>query len=414
MAISSGENQAAMQDPKPEGFDSRLVFRDGPRVAPRPDVPKMKSEPGFEYAEHGFIGDTITLTLPNGQSSVAVKYPFKLPNGLSVTYGQINGLAGDFYGTTKPISDGTSPKDQGTRFQAAYETLALNKASRQPAEAQSILVILQKEVAAINEALKKGIDPSSVYAKLDDETWSLQDKTLRRPSDQPTYIGLAKINWDHFGADARTAYNAGHTMALQQAIQGSDPQNLFTAYTMNAFADHFLQDSFSAGHLRTPRRQLHSTSGDADLCAKYMHDEDNAIGLSVQNPRQETWQMYGDKRLLDTVDVTNQVLVTKAIQASANEIFQAWSTKQMPTPDIYQAWQYAPTLDSARAVDQKLVRLFTFESQPQRRAVIADRCQSKFTLDYWYSTTALDCRTSGLWNYPITLNCASTNGQPEI
>ena len=222
---------------------------------------------GFEYAEHGFIGDTITLKLPNNQSSVGEKYPFTLPNGLSVTYGEINGLAGDFYGTTLPISDGPTAKDQGDRFQAAYTTLAQNQA-RQPGEANKILGILQNEVDKINQALEDGIDPSTIYPTLPDETLNFQAITLMRPSDQPSYLGLTKINWDHFGADARTAYNAGHTMALQQATRGQDPQNLITAYSMNAFADHFLEDSFSAGHTRTPRRQLHSASGDADLCAK--------------------------------------------------------------------------------------------------------------------------------------------------
>jgi hypothetical protein len=129
-------------------------------------------------------------------------------------------------------------------------------------------------VTAINNALEKGIDPSSVYATLPDETANFEEITISRPSDQPSYLGLAKINWDHFGADARTAYNAGHTMALQEATKGKDPKYLISAYTMNAFADHFLEDSFSAGHTRTPRRQLHSESGDADLCAKVSNSDE--------------------------------------------------------------------------------------------------------------------------------------------
>ena len=56
----------------------------------------------------------------------------------------------------------------------------------------------------------------------------------------PSYLGLARINWDHFGEDARAAYNAGHATAIQKAISG----DLEGAYTLNAFADHFLEDSF--------------------------------------------------------------------------------------------------------------------------------------------------------------------------
>jgi len=90
-------------------------------------------------------------------------------------------------------------------------------------------------------------------------------------SDFPGYFGLARINWDHFGEYARTAYNAGHSIAIQKAVGG----DLEGAYTLNAFADHFLEDSFSAGHLRTPRKHLHKDGFfgfRADLCAKVRTD----------------------------------------------------------------------------------------------------------------------------------------------
>ena len=219
---------------------------------------------GFEYAEHSYIGDAIMLTLANGSRVPARNHRFTLRNGLSVTYGQINGLAGDFYGTTNPISDGRTPQDQSTRFLAAYNKLA-EPSSRQPQEARDILAVLQTEVDAVNEALQHHSDPSIAYAKLPGVNTKLETLTIGRPSDFPSYLGLARINWDHFGQDARTTYNAGHLLALQTAVNG----DLSRAYSINAFADHFLEDSFSAGHLRTPRRGLHGTVDlFADMCAK--------------------------------------------------------------------------------------------------------------------------------------------------
>lgn len=136
-----------------------------------------------------------------------------------------------------------------------------------------------------------------------------------------------------------------------------------------------------------------------------MHDEDNAIGLEVTSPQgSPSWRMFGDKRLLDTVDKTNQNQATKAVQASADEIFQAWSTKEIPTPEKYQAWQYAPTLVSARAATQELAPLFTFEEIPQRRTAIEHRREWSFTLDYWYWSTIVAIVESNLWNYPITID----------
>jgi len=192
-------------------------------------------------------------------------HTFTLENELTVTYGQINGLAGDFYGTYDPISDGFNDTEQAIRFVNAYNTLAARYAG-QPAEAIEILGILKKEVDTVNNALAHHQDPSVAYNSLHNEDWTFQKLTLFR-SGIPSYFGLARVNWDHFGADARTAYNAGHSKALDVAITG----DLEKAYAMNAFADHFLEDSFSAGHLRTPRRYLHSSSWllpAPDYCAK--------------------------------------------------------------------------------------------------------------------------------------------------
>lgn len=229
---------------------------------------------GFDFAEHCFIGDSITLTLASGRTVAASEFKFKLQDQLSLTYGQINGLAGDFYGTYDPISDGENDQDQSARFLRAYNTLA-DGGPRLPDEAIDILAVLQAEVDAVNKALESHQDPSIVYAKLPDMTAKLQLITFGR-SGIPGYLGLAKINWDHFGADARTAYNAGHATAIQKAISG----DLEGAYTMNAFADHFLEDSFSAGHLRTPRGLLHKSKDfTADLCAKV-----SVLSLKIWSP----------------------------------------------------------------------------------------------------------------------------------
>ena len=192
--------------------------------------------------------------------------PLVLSNGVVLSYGQINGLAGDFYGTADPISDGTSMADSQDRFLNAWNTLALDE-TRQPKEVNEILAVLGKEVAAVNDAIAEGEDPSKAYSELPDSTPELEAITANRSG--PTYLGLTHMNWDHFGEDARTAYLAGHSVALETA-----KEDLFLAYAQNAFADHFLQDSFAAGHARTPRRELHSSINFYyDLCAKVPCDD---------------------------------------------------------------------------------------------------------------------------------------------
>jgi hypothetical protein len=212
------------------------------------------------------VGDVITLTLADGSPHTAKDYPFKLSNGLYLSYGEISGLGGDFYGTKDPISDGSTEEEQRNRFTLAFNTLDAT-GKLQPGEARDILKILQIEVDAVNAALYNHEDPSVAYSKLTDQWFRFWRITWWRSG--PGYLGLAKINWDHFGVDARTAYNAGHAVALDEAVK--DTGDLERAYIMNAFADHFLEDSFSAGHLRTPRRPLHSDSwinSFPDWCAK--------------------------------------------------------------------------------------------------------------------------------------------------
>ncbi|EJD48240.1 hypothetical protein AURDEDRAFT_61348, partial [Auricularia subglabra TFB-10046 SS5] len=392
----------------PPGYVSEIVESDvyfGRTVVPAPlgNKPLKKDMLGFEYAEHSYIGDAITLTLADGTKVPAIDHKFTLKNGLVVTYGQINGLAGDFYGTTNPISDGKDAADQQARFLAAFNTLA-DTSSRQPGEAKSILGILQKEVDAVNAALHNHQDPSVAYSKLPDVSAQLQLLTLLRPANIPSYLGLARINWDHFGPDARTTYNAGHALALQAASGG----DLERAYTLNAFADHFLEDSFSSGHLRTPRRGLHgSVDLTADACAKFMHDEDCAIGLSVQNPDGDSWYCYGDKRALDEGNADNLKRCVAAVQASADEVYAAYTSKKVPAPGSYKVWTLAPTLESALGT-QDLSPLFKWKDAThkdvQRRKIIENRHNRDFTMSWWFWSTAAECKTDGWWVYPIIIN----------
>ncbi|GAW15295.1 hypothetical protein ANO14919_047040 [Xylariales sp. No.14919] len=379
---------------------TRATFSHGLGPTPIPEK-KKKDRLGFEYAEHAFLGDAITLKLSSGGTALASDYPFKLPSGLNLTYGTINGLAGDFYGTYDPISDGGTEKQRVERFLAAFNTLAVG-VDRQPQEALAILKVLQKEVDAVNTALQHHEDPSVAYSKLPDESWEFIKITFGRKG-LPGYLGLAAINWDHFGEHARIAYNTGHGVALSVAAEG----DLDKAYTINAFADHFLEDSFSAGHLRTPRRELHwdkpiiNNLPIPDLCAKFMHDEDCAIGLSVQNPSGEQWTAYGDKKALDQVNEDNKERCIAAVQASADEIFVAWKTHTIPAAGDYKAWTHAPTLASAGG-QQVLAPLF--KPGQLRRSDVKNRRLWQFTKDWWYATTAALCKYSGWWKYPITID----------
>ena len=239
--------------------------------------PYMPPPDHFNFAEHAHVGDNLTLRWSEDSTSPGSQ-ALTLKNGVRVSYGQINALGGDFYGTADPICLGKDFDDQCARFMKAYETLATNNVA--VTEVPLIIGNRSDETQMFDDLLKKGGSSSEGFRKLEkpgevgipgigkDEE-DLTPITGNRGGG-PGYLGLSQLNLDHFGADGRTAYNAGHTCALRAAAAG----DLQTAYAMNAFADHFLGDAFASGHLRTPRRKLH---GDAAVAAKAVSNIVNAI-----------------------------------------------------------------------------------------------------------------------------------------
>lgn len=141
--------------------------------------------------------------------------------------------------------------------------------------------------------------------------------------------------------DAAKAYSALHLAALRKAIEAKEESQLKEAYFLEGYGQHFLTDLFSAGHIRVPRRAMHSKwplfaqSGifekvyPADQCALLQHDEDCANGLWVTNALNQSWAAYGDKQLLDGRSAKHLQFVSEASQLGVDEIYQAYQQKKM-------------------------------------------------------------------------------------
>jgi hypothetical protein len=83
-----------------------------------------------------------------------------------------------------------------------------------------------------------------------------------------------------------------------------------------------------------------------------MHDEDNKKGLLVRSPnRSDTWKVLGDGHLLDSENHDALEQATKALQASADEVYEAWKNGTIPQDKDFKPWFYAPTLESANGID---------------------------------------------------------------
>ena len=306
----------------------------------------------FNSGEHLFIGDHIKLSFPDGKPQSAPPR-LRLLNELRLTYGEIAALGGDFYGI--PQSPISSAPDPDGAFLNAFATLS--KASEAVQQAPAIIDIMKNEIRAVQHDVDNGVSYYDAYAKVDNDGdynvatggGSFFSKLL------PTgrYLQLAEMNFDHFGKNAMKAYTAGHTAATRVAAgSNGDIDQLECAYAMNAFADHFLSDLFSSGHLRTPRAEIHA-AGSAfyqvtklyDLLSKYMHDEESYWGLNVQNRDGETWKSFGDTMLFEDVDGRNKEMVIAAVQQSADEIYAAFISRSVPDPSQPKALSIAPSLD---------------------------------------------------------------------
>jgi hypothetical protein len=336
--------------------------------------PRLK-ESVMESSEHVAVGNTVILDLGNGNTASGADVP--LLQGSSLTYGHFVALGGDFYGQPAavgtepvPISDAAPDEASGeTAFLAAWGTL-LNAVQNpsQPAgyELATIVEIIGEEQEWVNRAVAAGRPPSYAYAQLGDRlSLEWNEATGGAPANEGKfmawwnpgrYLLLAYRNMDHFAGDAYFAYKVGHNAAMKAAakLNGQNlgtpaaHQALLACYAMNAFADHFLTDLFSSGHLRTPRRPLYnlslSKSYMSGQLARVMHDEDCQYGVRVTSANYTAgWMAYGDGYERDPINADNWAQAQLAVQASASEIIHAATTGQIaPNPA---ALGFTPILD---------------------------------------------------------------------
>ncbi|MGL6243598.1 phospholipase [Pseudomonas sp.] len=371
---------------------------DAPPTIKAAPVKALKGKPQlkFEGGEHTAIGDSTLLRFTKDAPAVpASQVQLHLPNGLALTYGQIVALGGDFYGIPdQPVSEGASAADRIQRFTDAFNSLAVLPASN--AEAKLILGVMQKEIAAVKQAIKDGKQPHEAYDSLGDTLSEEWNKITGGGSFVSAlfplgrYLKLAANNADHFAEWALLAYIAGHAAALQQAVKAhvsGDEKQLELAYAMNAFADHYLTDLFSAGHLRVPRKQLAAVVTPSDLgslITRFMHDEDSKFGLNVRNGNGEQWRAYGDKRYFDAIDSANRVQVNQAVQASANEVFTTYLYGSVPPASDYGALKKSPDLQAVLNPANNFSPLFQVEGSKVLRRKDVNNLNDTATVDDWW------------------------------
>lgn len=149
----------------------------------------------------------------------------------------------------------------------------------------------------------------------------------------------------------------------QEAHKTQKQSDLKEAYFIEGFAQHYLTDMFAAGHIRTPRRLLHSTSFTLDLypgdkCCKAQHDEDGANGLWVTNEEGFSWAAYGDKQLGQGRSGKNRQMVAAASQAGVDEVWETFQSGRVPEATEFKALKKVMPVPSRHYDQQSLIEAF--------------------------------------------------------
>ncbi|SKA43342.1 hypothetical protein SAMN04488128_106171 [Chitinophaga eiseniae] len=263
----------------------------------------------YNYGEHKLIGDAAFLrflrSLPENNKAQLLHYldirsdekgryyfgAFSGPGQSSISYGILNGLSGDHERNPLLLEEQLhyqhSVMEQIIRLHDQYIEMGYTAA---PDAKLSKLDFSYALKAAVN------LSHFYEYRKGFPEQLRHFSKASVRLCEKPALVDsifkkLGRTN-------AINMYVTLHVLAIDLAEQSgflsrqneaASRQLLLYAMLFNAFADHFLEDAFSAGHLVVNRTVFESITNN-----KSLHDFYSANGATVVNRKGEIWHAYGD------------------------------------------------------------------------------------------------------------------------
>ena len=211
---------------------------------------------------------------------------------------------------------------------------------------------------------------------------------------RPGYIEVLTKNYSHFGWSNMVAYVENHRLAIGKAkesfLQKTENPNLskqllYQALFYNGFADHYLTDAFSSGHIRVPRIQIKKWASNnltgsfrttrGDLLSLLIHDHESRhlkhgteLGMNVKNSLGDVWVTYGDGEMHaannNGANDTGFIMPMLALKQSFKDVLVAWQTGKVPE-GIFEATKYVPF-----SYDVPLVIKFSSEYQKMKKKEI--------------------------------------------
>jgi hypothetical protein len=180
-----------------------------------------------------------------------------------------------------------------------------------------------------------------------------------RFSSKKHYYLLALENSAHFNPTATRSWAEYHLAALAFALSAAAARGLASleqlqsAFFENAFADHYLHDSFAAGHMGFNR------AASSAAAAKAFHDAWNERGRVVTDRAGTRWRTYGDGRLDQPANAEGRAHVLEAATLSVRGLLAAFVLGAAATEDDTAVWQLLPFTIEAPEVKVEMEAAFT-------------------------------------------------------
>jgi hypothetical protein len=175
---------------------------------------------------------------------------------------------------------------------------------------------------------------------------------------------LSRVNISHFHPFASRDWREYHMRALEHAREAASMSGMEMfagferAFFESAYADHFLQDGFAAGHMGFNR------SASSGAAAYEFHNMWNERGRIVHNRNGETWTTHGDN-LLD--DPRNAAGKKHLIYTETHSIFGVLATfvdgYRRPEEELEVVYTWPFTIQ-APTDPELLEKVFGHEEEP--------------------------------------------------
>ena len=247
-----------------------------------------------EAAFYALLDTVLDVQLSEEGRSFVLNELSQAPN--QVTYGTLCGLAGDHVSNPLLLETGLQAHYSKTNRTLLLEADAMQHFQTGANSMELLKVNLAYGVMAIK-------DLSHFYSYGDDLNDHLRkiDAELIRALASPANVNDTFAKLDRLPSMSKyfcihifatyLAEEAGKAHLAGDAHAASD--YLFYAMLYEAFAEHFLQDSFASGHQMVRR----GFGASAVSNNKALHDFYNTIPVQTANLKGEIWASYGDKRL---------------------------------------------------------------------------------------------------------------------